>query len=203
MSWSIFDSRGRRKYLIATERQAFMRAALAAGDDVMTFCAVLVFCGARISEALALTHERIDAAEGLIIFETLKRRQRGIVRAVPVPHELFALFECVHDSCAARLDPARANTRLWVWSRTTAWRRVKEVMRDAGIPEYLCKPKALRHGFCIAAVLDSIVITLISKWLGHARLETTQEYTKVVGPEERALASRTWRALLPSTSRDY
>src|ERR1700677_1211574 len=96
MPWSLFDPRGRRKYLVPKERWAFLNAALGVGGAVATFCAVLAFSGARISEVLALTPERIDDANGAINFETLKRRQRGIIRAVPVPRNLFSLLDSVH-----------------------------------------------------------------------------------------------------------
>ena len=193
MSWSLYDSRGRRKYLVASERSAFLREAMKIGGSIATFCAVLVFCGPRISEALALTHERIDFADSAIVFETLKRRERGIMRAVPVPAELLALLEAVHESRAARCDAERAGERLWPWSRTTAWRKVREVMARAEIPPHLRKPKALRHGFGAAAATNSVVITLIKKWLGHAKLETTEHYTMLLGNEERVLAKSTWR----------
>jgi integrase/recombinase XerD len=192
MSWSLFDDRGRRKYLVSAERRVFLREALFESDEVATFCAVLTFCGPRISEALAVTHERVDCADCAITFETLKRRERGVMRSVPVPSDLLALLDRVHGCRAARLDPVRANERLWSWSRTTAWRRVKGVMLRAGIPAHLATPKSLRHGFAASAAMNSVVITLIQKWLGHAKLETTEEYTKLVGKEERALVQRTW-----------
>lgn len=195
MSWSLFDNRGRRKYLVAAERSAFLREAMKTGGPVATFCAVLAFCGPRISEALALSHERIDDADGAIIFETLKRRERGIMRAVPVPSELLALLDAVHGCRAARLDETRAHERLWRWSRTTAWRKVKDIMRSAGIPAYLAKPKALRHGFGASAATNLVVLTLIKKWLGHAKLESTEHYTTLLGKEERLLARTTWREI--------
>jgi len=46
---------------------------------------VLAYSGCRISEALALTADRVDLAAYTIIFETLKKRRRGVYRAVPVP----------------------------------------------------------------------------------------------------------------------
>lgn len=193
MSWSLYDTRGRRKYLAPKERWAFLDAALEVGGDVGTFCAVLAFSGARISEVLALTPERIDDGNLAINFETLKRRERGIIRAVPVPLNLLHNLDDVHRYREAQLDPMRANTRLWHWSRTTAWRRVKEVMRLAHEPEYVSKPKALRHAFGAGAMIERVSPLLIKRWMGHAKLETTEVYSAIIGEEERTLARLTWR----------
>lgn len=194
MSWSLHDNRGRRKYLVSKERRHFLRAALARGGEVGTFCAVLAFCGARISEVLALTPERIDDGNMAINFETLKRRRRGIFRAVPVPRGLLDYLDSVHYYRKAQNNPGQASERLWSWSRTTAWRRVKEVMHLANQPEYVSKPKALRHAFGAEAALNQVSLSLIKKWMGHAKIETTEVYTALVGAEERKLASLTWRS---------
>jgi integrase/recombinase XerD len=195
MEYSLYDERGRRKYLVATERAAFLQAALQAGGKTATFCAVLTFSGARVSEVLALTPERLDEAQGTINFETLKRRKKGITRAVPMPRNLFMYLDGVHHFRKAQLDPKAANKRLWTWGRTTAWRRVQFVMRAAANPEYLAKPKSLRHAFGAEAALRRIPLTTIRKWLGHARLETTEIYTCLSGSEERELARLTWANL--------
>jgi integrase len=195
MSWSLYGSHGRRKYLVPKERRAFLLAAQAEGGDVGTFCSVLGICGARISEVLALTPELIDDGNRAINFETLKRRRRGVIRAVPVPEKLLDELQAVHGFRQAQYDPTKANGRLWSWSRTTAWRRVKEVMRLAELPEYVSKPKALRHAFGAEAVLNQVPLTLIKKWMGHAKLETTEVYTSLTGEEERMLARLTWRRM--------
>jgi integrase/recombinase XerD len=193
MTWSLYDRRGRRKYLVPKERWSFLNAALEVGGEVGAFCATLAFTGGRISEVLALNPERLDEANGAINIETLKRRQRGIIRAVPVPLKMFDLLDDVHDFRAAQLDASRCHNRLWPWSRTTAWRRVKEVMCLANEPEYVSKPKALRHAFGAGATLNNVSLTLIQRWMGHARMETTQIYTSLIGKEERSLARITWR----------
>jgi integrase len=95
---------------------------------------VLAHTGCRISEALALTADRVDMAGGLVVFETLKKRRRGIFRAVPVPPDLLDALELVHGITEAQRRPdGGSGRRLWPWSRTTAWRRVQEVMHMAGI----------------------------------------------------------------------
>jgi integrase len=88
-SWTVyneqFNSAGKRLYLTDSERRKF----LAAADDeerlVRSFCYVLAHTGCRISEALQLHAERIDFAAQAITFESLKKRKRGVYRAVPVP----------------------------------------------------------------------------------------------------------------------
>lgn len=185
----LFDRNGNRKYLTSDERRAFIRAAKRALPPMETFCLTLAYTGARISEVLALTPERIDASACVIIFETLKRRRRGVYRAVPVPPELLSRLEIVHG-----LQHAEPGSPLWRWGRTTAWQRVKEVMNAAGIMPAVAMPKALRHGFGVHGIAESSVpLNMIRKWLGHARIETTAIYANAVGQEERAIASRMWK----------
>ncbi len=194
MTQKLFDQTGNRKYLVARERRAFARAACAEGGEIGTFCLTLAFTGARISEVLALTPERIDKGNGAIVFECLKRRERGIFRAVPVPLELLMMIERVHGIGAPDRAPSE---RLWTWCRTTAWKRVKLVMRIANVGDALAMPKATRHAFGVDAVQNSVALNIIQRWMGHARIETTTIYTDVIGKEERNLARKTWRSLEP------
>jgi len=188
MTWSLLDAHGRRKYLTASERRSFIAAALATADHFGRFCITLALTGARISEVLALTPDRIDASTGTIIFETLKRRRKGLFRAVPVPSELIRLLQ------SAYCDGDRASDqRIWTFSRPTAWKHVKRRMIAIGVPPHVAKPKALRHGFGVAAVQQRITLSLVKKWLGHAKIETTAIYADPVGDEERALARLMWR----------
>jgi site-specific recombinase XerD len=183
---ALFDKSGNRKYLIARERLAFAYAASKRSKDISTFCLTLAFTGARISEVLALTVTRIDAADETVVFETLKQRRRGIFRAVPVPRSLASLLT---------IYAAQQQLRLWPWGRTTAWKIVKSVMREAGIAECLCKPKALRHAFAIEAGQKGVPLNIVQRWLGHARIETTAIYASAIGEEERNLARRAWSSI--------
>lgn len=192
MSGSLFDQGGVRKYLTTEERFAFTRTAYREGGEIATFCLALAFTGARVSELLALTAERVDIANSALVFRTLKRRKLVIHRAVLIPPKLTRMLRDLHNLDAIDCDPKE---RLWKWGRTTAWKRVKAVMRDANVPERLTMPKAARHAFGIGAVQQSVPINIIQRWMGHARIETTAIYTDVIGKEERDLAQRTWRFL--------
>ncbi len=85
----LYDWRGQRKYLTEQERNRFRKAARSTGTPVRVLCEVLTFTGRLVSEALALTPERVDPAAGFLVFESLKKSRRGIFRAVPVPTGLL------------------------------------------------------------------------------------------------------------------
>jgi integrase/recombinase XerD len=98
----------------------------------------------RLSEALALTADRVDLTAGVPVFESLKKRQRGIYRAVPVPPALLDLVHGIRER-QARRGKGRGE-RLWPWSRMTGWRAVHAVMQAARLDVPHAAPKGLRHG---------------------------------------------------------
>lgn len=184
----LYDASGNRKYLTVPERQRFIEVARRRPPDVETFCLTLAYTGARISEVLALKAANLDEPAGVIVFESLKKRRKGVYRQVPVPCELLQRLTASLD--LGNVDPT---IRLWPWSRTTAWKYVKDVMREAKVPLFCAMPKALRHAFGVAGVSEALVpLNMMQKWLGHARIETTAIYADAVGPEERAIARRMW-----------
>jgi integrase len=191
MTQSLFDRTGNRKYLVARERISFVTAAFAEGGAVGAFCLTLAFTGARISEVLALTPDRIDTGNEAIVFETLKQRRRAVFRAVPVPVQLLRLIATAESG----LQQNATGSRLWPWGRTTAWKHIKRVMKVAGIADALCKPKALRHGFAVDAGQNGVPLNIVQRWLGHARIETTAIYAGAIGEEERNLAKRAWKSI--------
>jgi len=185
---------GARKYLTAGERAAFLREADVSDRQVRTFCMTLAYTGCRLSEALALTADRVDLAAGVLIFETLKKRTDGVFRAVPVPPALLDTLDMVHGIREAQTRRGKGRgERLWPWSRMTGWRAVHAVMAAAGLDGQHASPKGLRHGFGVAAVSAGIPLNLVQKWLGHAQLTTTAIYANAVGAEENDIASRMWR----------
>ena len=190
----LHDRRGNRKYLVIAEREAFLRVtrSKAANVAVATFCSVLAYTGARLSEALELTPRQVDFEARVMVIRSLKKRGHIVYRTVPVPESLLNELDRVHAIRAAQNDAARSDERIWGWCRTTAWAHVKEMMTLAGIHGPQATAKGLRHGFAIACLYMEVPITLVSRWLGHARLETTVVYTNAVGKEERDFAEKLW-----------
>lgn len=190
----LHDPQGKRLYLTADERRAFMAAASRAARPVRTFCAVLHDSGCRISEALALTPERIDLTGQAVVIETLKKRRSGVYRAVPVPPGLLDQLDLVHGVREAqRRGKGHADRPLWPWARNTAWRRVKAVMAAAEIMDGPHRTaKGLRHSYGIHAIGSGVPLNMLSKWMGHASLEVTAIYADALGAEEQSIAARMW-----------
>ncbi len=182
---SLFDAKGNRKYLTQSERNRFLQAAAKAPPDVMTFCMVLAYTGARLSEVRALTPRRIDFGAQSIVVRCLKKRDKVVYRAIPVPDHLLSSLKYVHTL-------RYADTRLWHWCRTSAWSRVKEVMKEAGVSGICASPKGLRHAFGVSAVQSGVALNMLQKWMGHSKIETTAIYANAVGAEELAIAGKMW-----------
>lgn len=191
----LHDASGKRLYLTADERRAFMAAAAKAERPVRTFCAVLHDSGCRISEALALTPERIDLTGQAVVIETLKKRRSGVYRAVPVPPGLLDQLDLVHGVREAqKRGKGHADRPLWPWARNTAWRRVKTVMAQADIADGPHgSPKGLRHGYGVHAIGSGVPLNMLSKWMGHSTLEVTAIYADALGAEEQGIAARMWQ----------
>lgn len=185
----LYDPRGQRKYLTEHERERFLKAARSAPTAVGVFCELLAYTGCRLSEAHALMPERVDPAAGVLVFESLKKRREGVFRAVAVPSGLLeTLVQLQRRNARAGLT-----ARFWPWSRTTAWRQVRAVMKAADVDAAAANPRGLRHSFGIVAVAAAIPLTMIQKWMGHADLSTTAIYLDASGAEERRIAYRMWR----------
>lgn len=196
----VYDARGNRKYLTAAERRAFLAAASRLPPRARLFCALLAYTGARLSELVYLTVDRIDLDARVIVLESLKKRQRGVFRAVPVPLRVLRDLDKVFDIRAAQGRPGRHEETLWGFGRTTGWKVVKRAMDMAGVRGLPASPKGLRHAFAVSALQAGVPITLVCKWLGHARVETTAIYADVVGDEECSLARRLWSTFGPDAT---
>jgi integrase len=81
----LFDPAGWHKYLNGQEQERFRQAAIRQSPEVRTLCLFLYWTGCRISEALAVTHRRIDGEGKAATLETLKKRRSGVYLQVPLP----------------------------------------------------------------------------------------------------------------------
>lgn len=161
--------------------------------DRALFGLTLAWTGARVSEVLALTAASFQVEAGTVALWTLKRR-RPSLREVPIPPELVAAIDAHFRLAERQRQAGAAAKQLWPWSRVTAWRLIKSVMREAEIAGRHATPRGLRHGFGVGTLQSGVPLNLIQRWMGHSRLTTTAIYAAVAGPEELLFARRFWRA---------
>ena len=181
---SAYDSGGRRKYLTKVEGVKFLRFSSRLAASRRLLCETIHFTGCRISEALSLTSEDIDPGESVLSIRCLKKRGKIVTRRVPVPEKLAKELRS--------LARESADVRLWTISRTTGWRIIKSVMKDAGIEGIQATAKGLRHGFGVRGALGKVPVNVIQRWMGHSDPNTTAIYLAVRDDEERELIKRTW-----------
>lgn len=184
----LHGAEGGRKYLNAAERRRYLTSL--GPCEASLFCRLMALSGARISEALAVSASCIDLDRRIVSLVTLKRR-KPVVREVPLPAELVsALNRCFRLS--SRQTGESAASPLWEMSRTTAWRHVHHSLTASGLAGARAMPKALRHGFAVAAFQAGVPPHLVQKWMGHASMRTTAIYADLSGPDERMFAEKMW-----------
>ena len=184
MKPSAYSADGRRKYLNGTENDRFLATVQQLPGDEAAFCLTIYFTGCRISEALNLTVGDIDTESDVIMIRTLKKRDRPESRRLPIPDSLAETLRAQNGE--------HPDQRLWSYSRSTAWRLIKRVMKQAGIEGPQATPKGLRHAFGVRGAMNQVPLTSIRKWMGHAALTTTAIYLDVQDDEQRELIARTW-----------
>jgi integrase/recombinase XerD len=154
----LFYAEGQRLYLTDEGYAAFLAAAAKPPREARSFCGLLQYTGSCISEALLRTPERVDLSGRVVVFESLKKRCRGVSRAVPVLPEFVDALDLVHGMREAQKRGKELRRRLWPWIGMTAGRRATDVIRAAGIPDgaHAC-PKGLRQGEMIICPLNLLV----------------------------------------------
>ncbi len=177
----LYDRSGQRLYLNVEEGRRFLTVAEHRRSDIRLFAQILFHTGVRLSEACAIETTDIQTSANVIAIRTLKKRNVGHVREVHIPN---SLAQELSDFCSAQLP----RQRLFPVNRTTAWRWIAAIMAEAELIGAHATPKGLRHGFGVRAILVGVPLPVLQKWMGHARLETTTIYTRIVGKEERQLA---------------
>jgi integrase/recombinase XerD len=181
---SAYDREGRRKYLTRAEGHKFLKQVVFLPKLNALFCLTLYYTGCRISEALALRLQDLDSEVKVVLIRSLKKRGRKVIRRIPIPE--FLARELLTAA------PFQGGQCLWSFSRTTGWRIVKGVMRDAAISGIHASPKGLRHSFGVRGALGQIPVNLIQGWMGHSDPTTTAIYLAIRDEEERALIEKTW-----------
>ncbi|MER0240417.1 hypothetical protein [Fulvimarina sp. MAC8] len=69
---------------------------------------------------------------------------------------------------------------------------MKAVIAAAGLEGPQAVLRGLRHGYGVAAIGAAVPLNMLSKWMGHATIETTAIYANPLGEEQRSIAESMW-----------
>lgn len=143
--------------------------------------------GARISEVLALTPVSFldDGYDFGVILKTLKQRPgrptkvqlaRSPKRYVPIPDLLL------QDRIQSYLYAGRfrKEERIFPMARQTVNRHVHALVERVGGSPFNITCHTFRHSFAIHLLLHGRPLKIVSQFLGHKSIESTEIYTNVL-----------------------
>ena len=142
---------------------------------------LLYSTGARISEAVGLDLDDIDAAERTVLLDGKGGKQRLVPIGRPALAALDAYLVRARPILAShgRGTPAVfLNVRGGRLSRQSAWQVLKVAADRAGISASV-SPHTLRHSFATHLLEGGADVRVVQELLGHASVTTTQIYTLV------------------------
>jgi integrase/recombinase XerD len=142
---------------------------------------LLYSTGARISEAIGLDLDDVDAAERTVLLNGKGGKQRLVPIGRPALAALDAYLVRARPGLAAagRGTPAVfLNVRGGRLSRQSAWQVLKVAAERAGITATV-SPHTLRHSFATHLMEGGADVRVVQELLGHASVTTTQVYTLV------------------------
>lgn len=138
-------------------------------------------CGLRISEAVSLRPEHIDAAQSVIRVIGKGNKER----LVPLSASLLA---------AMRQAWKTHRNRQWVFAARPEGnhcspRSVRGAFDAACAQEGICgvTPHSLRHGFATRLLERGVELRVVQILLGHSSLKSTEIYTHLTEPLRQQL----------------
>jgi integrase/recombinase XerD len=173
--------------LSVDEVSALLAAPQGEGPGVLRDRALLELLyatGARVSEAVGLTVDRLHLDEGVARLWGKGDKQRLVPLGGPCVAALHAWLRDGRPVWVARGGLAAAHERVLLnarggpLSRQSAWQKLASYARAAGI-ERPISPHKLRHSFATHLLEHGADLRAVQTLLGHADIATTEIYTHV------------------------
>lgn len=136
--------------------------------------------GARVSELLDVKVKDVDFYARTVRIPTLKRREKGILRTLPIQDSLKGDI-----GAYIAMKELKKDDKLFTITRQTVYFTVRDAVTDAGIEKERAHPHIFRHSFAVHCILAGIPIVVLQQWLGHANINNTLIYLQVLGRDTR------------------
>lgn len=124
--------------------------------------------GVRVTEAIGVTKENIDFRNHTIKVRWLKNRK--------YQHRMIPIHPLLLDVLRVFSANLKLSERLFSYSRQWAWRIVRKRMGG--------HPHQFRHSFAVHWLRNGGDVVVLHRILGHARIQTTMEYLKIVPTDQ-------------------
>lgn len=139
-------------------------------------------CGLRVSEVVNLQISQLHFDDGYIRVLGKGSKERLVPIAKVSAKRVTDYLQKVRPHWLEGGDPSKGIVFLSVrgnpLTRARIWQLIKELGRDAGLPEGV-HPHTLRHSFASHLLSAGAPLRTIQEMLGHADIGTTQIYTHV------------------------
>ena len=166
-----------REYLTPTEAEALIAAASTVGRHPLRDRVLLLLMyrrALRVTEAVSLTWDHVNLDEGWL---HLPRLKGGVTTVQPLSDTEQTALQALRDRypVSEYLFPSERSERL---SRGAVDRIVSRAGHVAGL-SIKVRPHMLRHGCGYALVNQGVDLRKIQLLMGHARIESTVQYTRL------------------------
>jgi integrase len=140
--------------------------------------------GLRITALLRLTWDDVDFARGVVVCragasKSSRRYEVPLSEAARVTLERRAM-----TVKSPLVFPSPRTGKAMVAAVT--WKAIGRAVRRAGIPDHGSYNHILRHTFASNAVLAGVPLAVVSKWLGHSSIATTNKYMHLSAADSAA-----------------
>lgn len=158
------------------------------------FCKIMLYCGLRPGEVMALTWKDIDLKTGVLSVNKAVKKDHTVgmpkssagYRDIPVPDHFIRELKEVCGEPFALVCPQQNGKQHTETTRKNMWKNIKRLMniemgckvfRNALVPPY---PLAddfrmynLRHTYCTDLELKGVPINIASRLMGHSDISIT------------------------------
>ena len=134
--------------------------------------------GCRVSELCALDVRDLDLEDRMALVTGKGNKQRFVPLGGAAVQAVRSWLP-IRDKWNLRTDALFVSSRGNRLSRQAVWRLVRDAALEAGLSQEDVTPHVLRHSAATHMVEGGADLRSVQEMLGHARISTTQVYTRV------------------------
>jgi integrase len=148
----------------------------ATGDRDAALIQLIFGSGLRVTEALALTPDDIDAERNILY---VRNGKGGKSRTVVASKDAM-------DAIIPYVNSTKRGEKIFVISDSAVRKRMRRLAKRMSMPRL--HAHSLRHAHAVELARNGVSINHIQQQLGHSNIGTTSLYLQRYNPDERMLA---------------